>query len=93
MKSDLKFAEEEMKEIEIKDEVSDEDCEKCGNAMVYKMGRFGKFLAAQDFRIAGTRNRSLRILVLLVRNVRKAISLNAEVKKAEFSLAVTSIRL
>jgi DNA topoisomerase-1 len=45
----LDFAEEEMKEIEIKDEVSDELCEKCSMPMVYKMGRFGKFLACSGF--------------------------------------------
>ncbi|MDF2924735.1 MAG: topA [Paenibacillaceae bacterium] len=45
----LNVAEEEMKEIEIQDEVSDELCEKCGNPMVYKMGRFGKFLACSGF--------------------------------------------
>ncbi|WP_379151298.1 type I DNA topoisomerase [Paenibacillus sp. sgz5001063] len=45
----LTFAEEEMKEIEIEDEVSDELCEKCGKAMVYKLGRFGKFLACSGF--------------------------------------------
>jgi len=45
----LEVAEEEMKEIEIKDEVSDELCEKCGNHLVYKMGRFGKFLACSGF--------------------------------------------
>lgn len=45
----LEFAEEEMKEIEIKDEVSDEICEKCGKHFVYKMGRFGKFLACSGF--------------------------------------------
>jgi DNA topoisomerase-1 len=45
----LEFAEEEMKEIEIKDEVSDELCEKCEMPMVYKMGRFGKFLACSGF--------------------------------------------
>jgi DNA topoisomerase-1 len=45
----LEFAEEEMKEIEIKDEVSDELCEKCSMPMVYKMGRFGKFLACSGF--------------------------------------------
>ena len=38
-----------MKEIEIQDEVSDETCEKCGQPMVYKMGRFGKFLACSGF--------------------------------------------
>ncbi len=45
----LIVAEEEMKEIEIKDEVSDEICEKCGSHFVYKMGRFGKFLACSGF--------------------------------------------
>ncbi len=45
----LEVAEEEMKEIEIQDEVSDELCEKCGKHMVYKMGRFGKFLACSGF--------------------------------------------
>ncbi|MDQ1233648.1 DNA topoisomerase-1 [Paenibacillus sp. SORGH_AS306] len=45
----LEFAEEEMKEIEIEDEVSDELCDKCGLPMVYKLGRFGKFLACSGF--------------------------------------------
>jgi len=45
----LAFAEEEMKEVEIQDEVSDEICEKCGKPLVYKMGRFGKFLACSGF--------------------------------------------
>lgn len=46
---ELKKAEEEVKEIEIKDEVSDVICEKCGRNMVYKMGRYGKFLACPGF--------------------------------------------
>ncbi|MCK8488590.1 type I DNA topoisomerase [Paenibacillus sp. MBLB2552] len=45
----LRVAEEEMKEVEIEDEVSDEICEKCGKPMVYKLGRFGKFLACSGF--------------------------------------------
>ncbi|MED5016878.1 type I DNA topoisomerase [Paenibacillus chibensis] len=45
----LEVAEEEMKEIEIADEVSDEICDKCGKPMVYKLGRFGKFLACSGF--------------------------------------------
>ncbi|MBX4147511.1 type I DNA topoisomerase [Paenibacillus sp. FSL W7-1279] len=45
----LEVAEEEMKEIEIEDEVSDEICEKCGKPLVYKLGRFGKFLACSGF--------------------------------------------
>lgn len=48
-KKRLEVAEDEMKEIEIKDEPSDEICEKCGSPMVYKMGRFGKFLACSGF--------------------------------------------
>lgn len=45
----LKTAEKEMAELEIKDEPAGIDCEKCGHAMVYKMGRYGKFLACSNF--------------------------------------------
>lgn len=45
----LEVAEEEMKEVELQDEISDELCEKCGKHLVYKMGRFGKFLACSGF--------------------------------------------
>lgn len=45
----LEVAEEEMEKVEIQDEVSDEICEKCGSHFVYKMGRFGKFLACSGF--------------------------------------------
>jgi DNA topoisomerase-1 len=45
----LEVAEEEMEKIEIQDEVSEEICEKCGKHLVYKMGRFGKFLACSGF--------------------------------------------
>lgn len=45
----LKTAEEEMEKIEIKDEPAGEDCEKCGHPMVYKMGRYGKFMACSNF--------------------------------------------
>ncbi|GGE42063.1 DNA topoisomerase 1 [Pullulanibacillus camelliae] len=45
----LKVAEKEMKEVEIKDEPAGIDCEKCGHEMVYKMGRYGKFLACSNF--------------------------------------------
>lgn len=38
-----------MKKVEIKDEVSDEICDICGKPMVYKHGRFGKFLACSGF--------------------------------------------
>ncbi|WP_078413298.1 type I DNA topoisomerase [Priestia abyssalis] len=45
----LKKAEAEMKEVEIKDEPAGEDCEICGSEMVYKMGRYGKFMACSNF--------------------------------------------
>lgn len=45
----LKEAEEKIGDIEIKDEESDVVCEKCGRLMVYKHGRFGKFLACPGF--------------------------------------------
>lgn len=47
--ADLKAAEEEMKDVELKDEVSDEICEKCGRPMVYKLSRYGKFLGCSGF--------------------------------------------
>ena len=45
----LRVAEKEMQEVEIKDEPAGEDCEHCGSPMVYKMGRFGKFMACSNF--------------------------------------------
>ncbi|WP_121609273.1 type I DNA topoisomerase [Mesobacillus foraminis] len=45
----LKKAEQEMQEIEIKDEPAGEDCELCSSPMVFKMGRYGKFMACSNF--------------------------------------------
>ncbi|WP_353947708.1 type I DNA topoisomerase [Sporolactobacillus sp. Y61] len=45
----LSTAEKEMQSVTIKDEPSGIMCEKCGHEMVYKMGRFGKFLACSNF--------------------------------------------
>ena len=45
----LEVAENEMEEIEIKDEPAGVDCEECGNPMVFKMGRYGKFMACSNF--------------------------------------------
>ena len=42
-------AEEKLKKIDIKDEVTDIICEKCGRNMVVKYGRYGKFLACPGF--------------------------------------------
>jgi len=45
----LEKAEKEMQSVEIKDEPAGEDCEECGSPMVYKMGRYGKFMACSNF--------------------------------------------
>ena len=45
----LKEAEDKIGNIEIKDEVSDVVCDKCGALMVYKTGKFGRFLACPSF--------------------------------------------
>ncbi len=45
----LKEAEDKIGDVEVKDEVSDVVCEKCGRLMVYKQGRYGKFLACPGF--------------------------------------------
>ena len=39
----------ELEHVEIEEEVSDVKCEKCGRMMVYKYGRFGKFLACPGY--------------------------------------------
>ncbi len=48
-KNVLEKAEEEIGKVKIADEVSDVPCDKCGRMMVYKMGRYGKFLACPGF--------------------------------------------
>ncbi len=45
----LQQAERTMERVRIKDEPSDEVCEKCGRPMVIKLGKFGKFLACSGF--------------------------------------------
>ena len=45
----VKKASETIERVKIEDEVSDIPCEKCGAMMVYKTGRFGKFLACPNF--------------------------------------------
>ena len=46
---ELKVADEEIGQIEIADEVTEEICEKCGRNLVIKRGRFGNFLACPGF--------------------------------------------
>lgn len=46
---ELEKAEEGMEKIQIKDEPAGFDCDVCGNPMVIKLGRFGKFYACSNF--------------------------------------------
>lgn len=45
----LETAEKSMEKVQVVDQVSDVVCDKCGAMMVYKMGRYGKFLACPNF--------------------------------------------
>lgn len=49
MEEAVKAAEEQLAEVKIADEVSDEVCEECGRNMVIKYGPHGKFLACPGF--------------------------------------------
>ncbi|MCI8640389.1 MAG: type I DNA topoisomerase [Clostridia bacterium] len=46
---ELEKAEKELEHVELVDEVSDIPCDKCGKMMVYKFGRYGKFLACPGY--------------------------------------------
>ncbi|MDA7025875.1 type I DNA topoisomerase [Bacillus sp. CLL-7-23] len=48
-KTRVEKAEAEMKEVEIEPEYAGVDCEECGHPMVYKLGRYGKFMACSNF--------------------------------------------
>lgn len=45
----LQQAKENIEKVEIKDKVSDVICDKCGRNMVYKLSKFGKFLACPGY--------------------------------------------
>ena len=46
---ELEKVEKELDHVELKEEVSDVPCEKCGRMMVIKYGRYGKFLACPGY--------------------------------------------
>ena len=46
---ELERVEKELEHVELKEEVSDVQCDKCGRMMVYKYGRYGKFLACPGY--------------------------------------------
>ena len=80
-----------MKEIELQDEVSDEICEKCGIPLVYKMGRFGKFLACSGFPDCRNTKPIVKNIGVTARNAMKAILLSVAAKKAAYFSAVINI--
>jgi len=45
----LAKAETEMQKVEVRDLPTGDDCEMCGHPMVFKMGRYGKFMACSNF--------------------------------------------
>lgn len=45
----LDKVEKELEHVKLEDEVSDVSCDKCGRMMVYKYGRYGKFLACPGY--------------------------------------------
>ena len=49
LEESISQAKTKLERIKIKDEQTDEICEKCGRNMVIKMGRYGKFLACPGF--------------------------------------------
>ena len=46
---EIEKVEKELEHVKLEDEVSDVQCEKCGRMMVYKYGKFGKFLACPGY--------------------------------------------
>ncbi len=45
----LEKVEKELEHVKLEDEVSNVECDKCGRMMVYKYGRYGKFLACPGY--------------------------------------------
>ncbi len=46
---ELEIAEKEIEKIKLKDEPAGFDCEECGNPMLIKLGKYGKFYACSNF--------------------------------------------
>ncbi len=46
---EVEKVEKELEHVKIEDEVSDVKCDKCGRMMVYKYGKYGKFLACPGY--------------------------------------------
>lgn len=48
-RKDVEKAESEMEKVEIKQELTGDNCPECGSPLVYKLGKFGKFIACSNF--------------------------------------------
>ena len=63
-RKDVEKAESEMEKVEIKQELTGDNCPECGSPLVYKLGKFGKFIACSNFpecRYTNTNNKKLKI--------------------------------
>ena len=48
-RKDVEKAESEMEKVEIKQEFTGESCPECSSSLVFKLGKFGKFIACSNF--------------------------------------------
>ena len=48
-RKDVEKAESEMEKVEIKQELTGDNCPECSSPLVYKLGKFGKFIACSNF--------------------------------------------
>ena len=87
-KIDVARAEEEMEKIEIKDEPAGEDCELCGSPMVYKMGRYGKFMACSNFPDCRNTKAIIKTIGVKCLNVKREKLSNVNLKRIEYSMVV-----
>ena len=49
LRKDFEKAESEIEKVEIKQELTGDNCPECGSPLVYKLGKFGKFIACSNF--------------------------------------------
>lgn len=91
-KPEMDEAEEKMEKVTISGQDSGQVCELCGAPMVYKFGRFGKFLACSISRNAAIPRPSSKTWGLPVPSAARGRSSSASPSGAASSTAATSIR-
>ena len=82
-----------MQSVEIKDEPAGEDCEKCGNPMVFKMGRYGKFMACSNFPECRNTKPIVKEIGVTCPKCKEGILLSEKVKRDGFFTGVTISRM